>query len=590
VAGRALTITYLADARSVLAAQGQIDRGHTTMQGTTAKTGSIFSTTFGSLMPIAAAAAGAAVIKFGVDSVKAFSESQQIMAQTEAVLKSTGGSANVTADQIVGLSGRLRDMTGVDDEAIQASSNLLLTFRAVHNEVGKGNDIFNQAQGAILDMATALNQGAVPSSEQLKSATLSLGKALNDPISGMTALRRVGVSFTQGQRDTIASLVESGDLMGAQKIILGELTKEFGGAAEAAGDTFAGQMAILSSKMGDVQEQVGAALIPALEGLADVALTLVPAFELAAKAISALPLVQMSEDIQQVKNSADGSGKSIGDYADIVIDTIPVLGHFVDINDHSSDSLETQRGVVGDLSDFYRGKFAEAMDTAAEANKLTENATRALTDAQREQRLATLALTDSYLGILDSASDVTEAQKELNRLERAGREDTKAYEQAVLDALEAQVGLEDSVLSYGKELADSGETQKAVKQKVKELADQFGIQDSVVDDLLRRVQSYIRELNNIPSNVTTHIGVITEGGFQTGGDFQHGGVVERTGMALVHKGEVFSGVNNEMGFGGPTLNVSIGTVVGPGGIEEVAGILLRELQKHGIRNVTAGIP
>jgi hypothetical protein len=252
--------------------------------------------------------------------------------------------------------------------------------------------------------------------------------------------------------------------------------------------------------------------------------------------------------------------------------------------------LETQRGVVGDLSDFYRGKFAEAMDTAAEANKLTENATRALTDAQREQRLATLALTDSYLGILDSASDVTEAQKELNRLERAGREDTKAYEQAVLDALEAQVGLEDSVLSYGKELADSGETQKAVKQKVKELADQFGIQDSVVDDLLRRVQSYIRELNNIPSNVTTHIGVITEGGFQTGGGFQHGGVVERTGMALVHKGEVFSGVNNEMGFGGPTLNVSIGTVVGPGGIEEVAGILLRELQKHGIRNVTAGIP
>lgn len=208
-------------------------------------------------------------------------EAQQVMAQTEAVLKSTGGSANVTAKQIEALADHLRDLSGVDDDAIQASSNLLLTFRAVHNEVGAGNDIFNQAQTAIVNMATALNEGAVPSMENLHSATLQLGKALNDPLTGLTALRRAGVSFTAAQVEVIKSLVESGHLMQAQKMILAELTKEFGGAAEAAGKTLAGQMAILGSQLKDVFESVGLALIPALTTLVKILkATLVPVLKL----------------------------------------------------------------------------------------------------------------------------------------------------------------------------------------------------------------------------------------------------------------------------------------------------------------------
>jgi hypothetical protein len=56
-----------------------------------------------------------------------------------------------------------------------------------------------------------------------------LGKALNDPIKGVTALQRVGVSFTKGQKDQIKSLEESGHHMQAQKVILRELNKEFVG-------------------------------------------------------------------------------------------------------------------------------------------------------------------------------------------------------------------------------------------------------------------------------------------------------------------------------------------------------------------------
>jgi hypothetical protein len=79
--------------------------------------------------------------------------------------------------------------SGVDDEAIKSSENLLLTFTNIRNETGKNNDIFNQATKATLDMSTALGN-------DLKGSSILVGKALNDPIKGMTALRRVGVSFT----------------------------------------------------------------------------------------------------------------------------------------------------------------------------------------------------------------------------------------------------------------------------------------------------------------------------------------------------------------------------------------------------------
>jgi hypothetical protein len=226
-------------------------------------------------------AAGVAVVKFGIDSVKAFEEAQNVMAQTENVLRSTGGQANVTERQVLELASTWQDLTGIQDDAIQSSENLLLTFRDVTNEVGKGNDIFSQAEVSILDMATALNRGAIPSAEELQKITIQLGKALNDPIVGMTALRRVGVSFNQSQVATIKRLQESGDLMGAQKVILKELNAEFGGAAKAAGDTFAGQVAKLRAEINNLQESIGGLivgeLVPLVAVLNDIANARLPA-------------------------------------------------------------------------------------------------------------------------------------------------------------------------------------------------------------------------------------------------------------------------------------------------------------------------
>jgi hypothetical protein len=198
----------------------------------------------GILIADAIEAAGKAVIGFGIASVKAFSESEELIAQTNTVLKSTGNIAGVTADQVTKLATALQKTTKYSDEDVRSAENLLLTFTSI------GKDIFPDATKVVLDMSTALGQ-------DLKSSSIQLGKALQDPVRGITALRRVGVNFNDAQQDTISKLVETNQLAKAQGMILQELQREFGGSAEAAGNTFGGALARLKNQFNDVQEIIG---------------------------------------------------------------------------------------------------------------------------------------------------------------------------------------------------------------------------------------------------------------------------------------------------------------------------------------------
>lgn len=203
-------------------------------------------------------AATAGIAGLGVvlkQSIAEASAAQEVQAQLGAVLKSTGGIAGVTANMANDLADSLSKVTRYEDEAILSTESLLLTFTNI------GKDIFPATTEATLDMATALGTDT-------KSAAVLLGKALNDPIKGVTALTRVGVKFTEAQRAQIKTLVESGNVMEAQKLILRELAVEFGGSARAAGQTLAGQMDILRNSIGNVKESIGNALLPGLTELA----------------------------------------------------------------------------------------------------------------------------------------------------------------------------------------------------------------------------------------------------------------------------------------------------------------------------------
>ena len=204
------------------------------------------------------AGVGVAATVMGGRFVKAAEESQRVSRQTQAVIKSTGGVARVSAKDVEGLARALSKKSGVDDEIIASGENVLLTFTNVRNEVGKGNDIFNQATTVALDMSRALGQ-------DMQSSVIQLGKALNDPIKGLTSLQRVGVTFNDQQREQIKTLVESGDKLGAQKVILAELNKEFAGSAEAQA-TASDKMAVA---WGNAEEALGTALLPLVERFSD---------------------------------------------------------------------------------------------------------------------------------------------------------------------------------------------------------------------------------------------------------------------------------------------------------------------------------
>ena len=155
-----------------------------------------------------------------------WNESQKVAKQTEAVLKSTGAQAWETADAVGDLANEISRKTGIDDEAIQSAQNWLLTFKKVRNEAGEGNDVFDRTTRTMIDLSVAMKGDA-------KQAANLLGKALNDPVKGISALTRVGVTFSASQKEQIKQLVEQNDLLGAQKIILDEVESQVEGSAEA---------------------------------------------------------------------------------------------------------------------------------------------------------------------------------------------------------------------------------------------------------------------------------------------------------------------------------------------------------------------
>jgi hypothetical protein len=190
------------------------------------------------------------------DSIAEAQEAIKVNAATEQIIKSTGAAANVTAEQVADLSQRLSEQIAVDDELIQTSANLVLTFKNIKNEGSGLAAVFDRTVLAAQDLAAAGFGDA-------ESAAKMLGKALNDPERGLTALGRAGVTFTQQQKDQIKVLTEGGDVLAAQQVILGEVESQVGGVA---GATATG-IDRFNVYFANLKEEIGLALLPFINAL-----------------------------------------------------------------------------------------------------------------------------------------------------------------------------------------------------------------------------------------------------------------------------------------------------------------------------------
>jgi len=195
----------------------------------------------GALISKAFLAGGAALGALGALVIKNTAEADAAFSQLEATVKSTGGVAGLTANQLRDTARGLQDLTTYSDEAVMGMQSILLTFTQIRG------DQFNAASAAILNMSQLLGQ-------DLKGAALQVGKALNDPVKGVAALAEAGIQFTDSQKDTLASMVAVGDIAGAQTVILKELETQFGGSAAAARNTMGGALMALRNAFGQLLE------------------------------------------------------------------------------------------------------------------------------------------------------------------------------------------------------------------------------------------------------------------------------------------------------------------------------------------------
>ncbi len=193
----------------------------------------------------AVAAGGLLLLKKGLTEAISLSNIQEdAEVRLAAVIQATGGAAGYTVGELKNYASELQLLTGVGDEVTLSAQSILATFKEI-----KG-DQFKEATLAALDMAAVMKK-------DVNGVMIQVGKSLNDPAKGLTALSKAGVTFTEAQKDMVTQLQESGDIIGAQGIILNELKSQFGGAAAALRGTFGGAVGAAGGALADMKEAIG---------------------------------------------------------------------------------------------------------------------------------------------------------------------------------------------------------------------------------------------------------------------------------------------------------------------------------------------
>lgn len=581
MATRSLQITYVGDASKVLAAQRQIDAGHTKMQGGVAKTGGVFRSVYQTAMPFAAAAAGVAVVKLAQATIKAASDQGEALNKARVVF----GQAS---QSVIAFSDDSASSFGISKAAaLEAAAGFGAMVQSAGLTEKASAELSTELVGLAGDLASFNNQDPTEMLEKLRSGLAGEAEPLRRFGIFISEARVKAEAYAMGIATVGEELTDAQKIQARYNIILEDSAKAQGDFGRTLGESLPNQIRVLKAEFTDLAADIGQKLLPVLVDATSVLRSLID-------------LIQNPAPWDQARIAQERFGQAFATWTETAKTEAPEALHMVaqgagGVSEEMQVMAQaTEAGItdweglleifargdvaMGDLVEAYKAQEAESENLALSIGILygftvdqtgaTEDlagASEDAADASREQRQAMLALSDSFLGILDSADQAAEAQRELNRLERQGKEDTKAYEQAVLDALEAQIGLEGAVVSYGIELAESGETTKDVRGKIKDLAAQFGLQDGVVQDLVQRVLSYIRALDDIPDQVTTNINAFwNPSNPGRPPELQSGGIVTRPTLAIVGEGgpEAVIPLNRARGIGATVVNVTVNGWVG----------------------------
>jgi hypothetical protein len=358
--------------------------------------------------------AGAAVLGFTKSILDAAEAGEKARARVDQIAESMnlfGGNVTQVTDRLGALADATARQTGVDDDSILATQAKLLTFRELAATADEVGGAFDRATVAAIDLAAAGFGSA-------ESNAVQLGKALQDPIKGITALARAGVTFTESEKERIRVLVESNQIGEAQNLILQALETQVGGTAAAT--------ATASEKMrvsfDQAAEAAGQALLPAMQMIAETVGALAGAFLslpeplqkiVTLSGLAAAGFYAASRALQGLGLAASTANKSLG-----VIGV--VLGVAVKLYDDYASAKRQAEEVTQDF-----------VDALAAERSGQEGATRAAILAQitNDEYLKTyrdLGLTAGEVALAIEGKSVPAIER-LNEILAMGRNGTLDY-------------------------------------------------------------------------------------------------------------------------------------------------------------------
>jgi hypothetical protein len=531
-----------------------------------------------------------AVVGFGKASVTAAQESAVATARLDQIFQSMGDSTGEASKAAQTYASALSAKTGVEDESIMAGQAQLATFGEVSSESARMAGIFDRATAAGADLAAA-GFGSIDSN------AVQLGKALQDPAKGMTALAKSGVTFTDAQKDQIKAMQESGDLLGAQKILLGAVETQVGGTAEATA-TSTGKMSL---KFGELQEQVGGKLLPVISVMADIFTKYMDVLlPLAGVILAVVAAYKAWTIIQGIMNILQTEGNVITALWNALLLANPIVLIVIAI-----------AAVIAILILLYFkvGWFRDLVDAAfrfvADAFGWIVDAAKAVFDWVKNNWPLLLAILTGPFGIA-----VLLITKNWDTIKDAA----KAVVDWVTDKFTDLSGFFSRIAStIGSVLGDIANSIRypidAATQAVQWVIDKFnslvdffkGLIESVrntIGDVAGAIKdplnAVIRAWNNIEFGIPgIDVGPVHWAGFTVGTpnipELAKGGMVMRSGLALVHEGEQFSGVGKSFSKG-QTINITVNTTGLGADAPQIQRAVVHALRGYTARNGPLQVP
>lgn len=315
------------------------------------------------------------VIQFGRSAIEAAEGVQVANDRLRAVADATqvfGAETAKVTGRLIEFAEAQEMVIGQDAEVIKGVQATLLSFKDLSKSAGEVGGNFDRATKAAFDMGAVLQKDAA-------SQAMALAKALEDPVKGVTALRKAGTLFTEQQREQIKTMVESGNLLGAQNLILAEVESQYGGAAEATA-TWSQKFALA---VDNVKEAAGKSLLPIFEQFAEFMVTEVfpPVTKFFEEDFPGI-LDALMPIVTDVVEGFTEIGDAIKDFLDIPAD-VSLLEGLLDTLGSVKDN-PTFQGYVEAVRDAIADMAPDAKDAVIELGNLATAMKPAVTDAFKD--------------------------------------------------------------------------------------------------------------------------------------------------------------------------------------------------------------